>query len=180
MNAWYLLYCKPKNEIRAQQNLNLQHIQTYLPMVRQKRTLRGKDVVESVPLFPNYIFARFDPAVTSVARIKSTRGVASIIDCREQMTPLCHLVFALRRQEKALGILNEDGLPLEDLAEDLEIEIPEFQPGEKVKFKDGPFAALEGVFEQKSGDKRCMVLLQVLGKLQSTKVSIEQLVRVEG
>lgn len=175
MNAWYLLYCKPKSEIRAQQNLNLQQIQTYLPMVRLKRIVRGEQVIETVPLFPNYIFAKFDPEVTSVSTIKSTRGVASIIDCREQMTPLCHLVFALRRQERTLGIL-EHSEPFElGIAE---VEVDNFEPGDKVRFKEGPFVALEGVFEQKSGDKRCMVLLQVLGKMQSTKVYTEELIRV--
>ncbi|MGL4614970.1 MAG: transcription termination/antitermination NusG family protein, partial [Shewanella sp.] len=35
MKAWYLLYCKPRSEARAQQNLALQQIETYLPMIWQ-------------------------------------------------------------------------------------------------------------------------------------------------
>ncbi|MGI2259740.1 transcription/translation regulatory transformer protein RfaH [Shewanella sp. GXUN23E] len=174
MNAWYLLYCKPKSELRAQQNLHLQQIQTYLPMVRIKKKVRGKDVVESAPLFPNYLFARFDPTVTSVARIKSTRGIASIVDCREQMTPLCHLVFALRRQEKTLGIIDitESAWTTESKENRADYE---FSPGDKVQFVEGPFTALEGVFEKHSSNERCMILLEVLGKMQLMKVPREQL-----
>lgn len=176
MNAWYLLYCKPKSEMRAQQNLTLQNIHTYLPMVKSKKIVRGKEVLVKSPLFPNYIFAKFDPKVISVSKIKATRGVAQLVDCREEMTPLCHLVFALRRQEEKLNMTDSPEAAIENTKQlDDPLSLPTFTAGEKVKFISGPFKDLEGVFEQSSGSQRCQVLMTVLGKIQSTKVPLVQL-----
>lgn len=168
MHAWYLLYCKAKNESRAEQNLHQQGIKTYLPMFKLRKVKHGNQLVEETPLFPNYLFAKFDPEIFSVSKIKSTRGVSQIVDCREQMTPLCALVDAIKRQELALATAAGDKLSEQQISQDL-------QAGERVRFVNGPFVDLEGVFEQKSGTKRCYVLMKVLGKIQSMKVPIEQI-----
>ena len=61
MKAWYLVYCKPKNEVRAVQNLEMQGIETFLPMCIESKKLRsGEKTVQKVPLFPSYLFIYFD------------------------------------------------------------------------------------------------------------------------
>ncbi|MBV7314823.1 transcription termination/antitermination NusG family protein [Shewanella sp. NIFS-20-20] len=175
MNAWYLLYCKTRNELRAQQHLNLQQIATYLPMLQQKtKNSRGKESIKSTPLFPGYLFARFDPEVTSVVTIKNTRGVAGIVDCREKMQPLCHLVYSIKRQERALGIidLTDSALPVTNTAIDDEDYLPvNYSEGDRVSFIDGPFEKLEGIFQQQDDKTRCTILMEVLGRMQKVKVS---------
>ncbi|MGL4475800.1 MAG: transcription termination/antitermination NusG family protein [Shewanella sp.] len=175
MKAWYLLYCKPRNEIRAQQNLSLQHINTYLPMVQQQsKNSRGKLSIKSVPLFPGYLFVRFDPEVTAASMIRNTRGVAGIVDCREKMQPLCHLVYSVKRQERLLGVidLTEGVQSVVHSPNDEPEEIQhEFSHGEMVEFIDGPFKSLTGIFEQQDDKARCIILMEVLGRLQTIKVA---------
>lgn len=176
MNAWYLLYCKPKEEIRAQKNFELQNIQTYMPMVTQQKLQKGKKVIVKNALFPNYLFVKFDPKETSVATVKGTRGVSQLVDCKENMTPLCHLVFALRQQEKQLEMACDLNTGHHELSISPK---PEFVPGELIRFTEGPFSDLEGIFEQKNGTKRCHVLLKILGQMKRTKVPLKSIASVK-
>jgi transcriptional antiterminator RfaH len=163
MKAWYLLYCKPRNEVRAQQNLAQQGIETYLPMMPEHKTSPGgKANSRQVPLFPSYLFIHFDPLQTSVARIHATRGVNRLIGCREDMTPIDDDI--IRR------IKLRELKPPEIKTE------PSLKAGDKIRFTQGPFAELEGVFEEPSGDKRCHVLFNIMGQLQRLTVPRESIV----
>ena len=48
---------------------------------------------------------------------------------------------------------------------------PLFSAGETVKLVDGPLAGMEGVFTEQDGDKRVVVLLELLGKANRVTVS---------
>ncbi|WP_338589258.1 transcription/translation regulatory transformer protein RfaH [Shewanella khirikhana] len=159
MKAWYLVYCKPRNEARAQQNLAMQNLETYLPMYRRQVRAKGGEVsVAESPLFPNYLFLNFDPSVTSVRSIHATRGVARIVGCREDMTPLeDSLIRAIKRRE----------LQLEKLPEEVAL-----RAGDKVKFCEGPFTDLEAIFLEQDGLKRCLVLFEFMG--QQKQLDVEQ------
>ncbi|TVP10588.1 transcription/translation regulatory transformer protein RfaH [Shewanella sp. KCT] len=167
MKSWYLVYCKPRSETRAQQNLALQQIETYLPTLPQQITKSGKTSVKRLPLFPCYLFIYFDPLEISVSKIHSTRGVSRIIGCREEMTAIDDaIVHSIKmREAKLLNALqlSSDELPGEN-------DEPALVVGEKVKFIDGPFKDLEGIFEEESGDKRCHILFEIMG--QQKKVSV--------
>ncbi|MBE8167174.1 MAG: transcription/translation regulatory transformer protein RfaH [Shewanella sp.] len=161
MKAWYLLYCKPKSELRAQQNLQIQEIETYLPLYKEQRKLRSGKLTEvKVPLFTNYLFIHFDPKITSVSRIHSTRGVSQIVGCKEVMTPLQDdLIDSIRfNVAKQLD---------EPILENFIIK------GDGVRFNDGPFKNIEGIFDEKSGDKRCFVLLNIMGQMKRVHVADE-------
>lgn len=161
MKAWYLLYCKPRGEARAQDNLKLQQIETYLPTLPQQITKAGKTTVKRVPLFPCYLFIHFDPAVTSVSRIHSTRGVSRIVGCKELMTPIDDsIIHGIKmREHKLINLLNCGNVEQQELAE-----------GDKVKFIEGPFIDLEGIFTEQSGDKRCHILFEIMGQLKRVSV----------
>ncbi|MBT1443016.1 transcription/translation regulatory transformer protein RfaH [Shewanella sp. JM162201] len=165
MKAWYLVYCKPRNEVRAQLNLTMQGLETYLP--KHRRQVKGKDgkisVVES-PLFPNYLFLQFDPTVTSVRSIHSTRGVCRIVGCREDMTALDDgMIRALKRREQQLEKLPEHVALV---------------AGERVKFTEGPFSGLEAVFLEADGDKRCIVLFQFMGQQKQVATPSDSISRI--
>ncbi|MGI2140634.1 transcription/translation regulatory transformer protein RfaH [Shewanella baltica] len=166
MKAWYLLYCKPRSEARAQQNLALQNLETYLPMVSEEKSQRGRKQTCRVPLFPNYLFINFDPSQTSVRQVHSTRGVNRIVNCQEKMTPIDdRVIHAIRMKELTpfQAVLDEE---------------LEFTSGEKVRFKDGPFVDLEGVFYEKCPNKRCRVLFNIMGQLKAVAVPEQAVERV--
>jgi len=170
MKAWYLLYCKPRGEARAQQNLALQQIDTYLPVMAEKMVKSGKSHVRTTPLFPCYLFAYFDPQVTSVSRIHSTRGVSRIVGCKELMTPIDDEIInaiQLRERELVAQLSASTDIELNQLQPNAE---PEFTQGDEVTFIEGPFVNLEGIFTEKSGDKRCYILFEIMGQQKRVTV----------
>ncbi len=176
MKSWYLLYCKPRNEVRAQENLKLQQIDTYLPMHVQQITKAGKTSVKRSPLFPCYLFIYFDPVETSVSRIHSTRGVSRIIGCKEQMTPIDDsVIHSIRMQEHRLFNELKLDLPNNDIVESAKLAI-----GDKIKFIDGPFVELEGIFAESSGEKRCQILFTIMGQEKRIIVPKSSIKSIDG
>ncbi len=167
MKSWYLVYCKPRGESRAQQNLAMQQIETYLPTLPQQITKAGKTSVKRLPLFPCYLFIYFDPLEISVSKIHSTRGVSRIIGCREEMTAIDDAIIHSIKMREA-KMLNALQLPSDDLLD--ENAEPKLAVGDKVKFVEGPFVDLEGIFEEQNGDKRCHILFEIMG--QQKRVSV--------
>ncbi|MCL1123871.1 transcription/translation regulatory transformer protein RfaH [Shewanella surugensis] len=170
MKAWYLLYCKSRGEVRAQQNLAMQNIETYLPTLSKKVTLKGESTIKRTHLFPSYVFIYFDPLETSVSRIHSTRGVVRIVGCKEVMTPIHESIIKAIRQREAnlLAAINNKKIATETLED-------KFTAGDKVRFTQGPFVDLEGIFSEKSGDKRCHILFELMGQQQLIIVNSESL-----
>ncbi|MBM7072089.1 transcription/translation regulatory transformer protein RfaH [Shewanella sp. 202IG2-18] len=167
MKAWYLLYCKPRNEIRAKQNLELQGVETYLPLISESKKQRsGKIQNTQVPLFPNYLFINFNPQEFPVSRIHSTRGVNQIVGVKEDMLPLDPELIT-RIKIKLAELSNSEPETSEDI-----------KKGDKVRFSEGPFAEVEGIFDEASGEKRCFVLLNILGKMKRVNVASEMVEKV--
>ncbi len=174
MKAWYLLYCKPRGEVRAVRNLALQEIETYLPTIGEYKRVKGQVTVKRIPLFPGYLFVYFDPQITSVARIHSTRGVGRIVGCKELMTTVDDsLIHSIKMHEyKLLSELLPEFKNEAAKSEGLAAANVKFIQGGKVRFTEGPFAELEGIFEEKNGDKRCHVLFEIMGQQKRISVPI--------
>jgi transcriptional antiterminator RfaH len=163
--CWYAVSCKPRQEAVAEENLLRQGFHVYLPRIRIRQRRRGHwlDAVEV--LFPRYIFIRIDPLQRSTATIRSTRGVVGLVRFGGQPAVVPDAVMdALREREDAASGLHEDKRPL-------------FSAGEAIKLVDGPLAGMEGVFTQKDGDIRVIVLLELLGKANKVTVSRDWIAR---
>ncbi|MEI6859013.1 MAG: transcription/translation regulatory transformer protein RfaH [Shewanella sp.] len=180
MKAWYLLYCKPRGEARAIHNLALQAIETYLPTIGQLKRVKGQVTVKRIPLFPGYLFIYFDPQITSVARIHSTRGVGRIVGCKELMTTVDDsIIHSIKMHEHKL--LSELLPELKNAAvnpENLATADVKFTQGGKIRFTEGPFVELEGIFEEKNGDKRCHVLFEIMGQQKQILVPINSVLPI--
>lgn len=160
MKRWFAVCCKPRQELVAQENLARQGFHVYLPRIRIKRHRSGRwlDVVEI--LFPRYLFIQVDTDTNSIAPVRSTRGVVGLVRTGHQPAVVADCVMdALRLRESADSGLHQDSRPL-------------FYSGEPVRLAQGPLAGMEGVFVQEDGEKRVIVLLELLG--QSNKISVDR------
>ncbi|ESE41243.1 transcriptional acivator [Shewanella decolorationis S12] len=54
----------------------------------------------------------------------------------------------------------------------------ELKTGEKIRFKDGPFVDLEGIFQEKCANKRCHVLFNIMGQINTLSVPEHSVERV--
>jgi transcriptional antiterminator RfaH len=162
---WYAVSCKPRQEAVAEENLLRQGFHVYLPRIRIRQRRRGHwlDAVEV--LFPRYIFIRVDTMRRSTATVRSTRGVVGLVRFGGQPAVVPDAVMAaLRQREDAASGLHEDKRPL-------------FKAGEAVKLVEGPLAGLEAIFTQQDGDKRVILLLELLGKVNKVTVSRDWITR---
>ena len=152
---WYTIYTKPKAEDSTNRLLSNASIETLNPKIRLQKYIRGKyaDVIEQ--LFPCYLFARFDKNSQS-HMIKYTRGVRYIVG-KESPIPVPHEIISAIKERMEGEIL----VPAKE----------EFEKGDRVLIKEGPFRNFYGIFEGKlSGRERAMVLLDAL----HVKLDIEE------
>ncbi|MBY5921270.1 transcription/translation regulatory transformer protein RfaH [Ferrimonas balearica] len=151
MLGWYLLYCKGKKEATARAHLEQRNLGCFLPEAEVECIKRGKRTKEMVPLFPNYLFVRFDPFQTPIRTVLSVPGVSSVVRTDGQMVPVdTSLVVGLRQR------LSQSPCTISELP----------QAGDKVEILDGPFASLNAVFCEPDGATRSRLLLNILGNQQ--------------
>jgi transcriptional antiterminator RfaH len=154
---WYVVRTKSRQERRAESNLRAWGIETLLPWLSEPRhTL----TVHVTPLFPTYLFARFDASVL-LSKVRLTRGVRGVVGFGEYATPVDDEVVAFVR-----GRIQDDGY----------VHLRDPHPGEFVQVADGPLRSLVGLFEREvSGRGRVILLLSTIGghaRLHVAKASI--------
>ena len=146
---WYVLQTKPKQEARAELNLQRWGIETLAPKLREpSRSRTGESSYRVVPLFPGYLFARFD-ATALLAKIRLTRGIQRVVGFGEYATPIDASIIDLIRSR-----IRDDGF----------VPGPELRPGDRVEIVDGPLQSLVGVFEHYLNARdRVAILLTAIG-----------------
>jgi transcriptional antiterminator RfaH len=163
MSAWYAVMCKPRQEALAETNLMNQGYQVFLPRLATQTRRAGKWHETIEPLFPRYLFVSPKDERQSLAPVRSTLGVASLVKFGSQPASIPTMVVeSLRAQHDP----NTGACASKSL----------FAPDAPVKFQSGPFAGLEGVFAADTADARVFVLLEFLGKVNKVKVSRDWLV----
>lgn len=162
---WYLVYTKPRQEKCALANLERQGYQCFLPTLPIERVRHGLLKIADEPLFPRYLFIRLGHGASakSWAPIRSTKGVSRLVSFGAEPALIADsLIEALRAQEICTRASVE----------------PLFKQGERVRFLDGPFAGIEGVYQIPNGEQRVMVLIEIMSKQTTIRVSPANLHKV--
>jgi transcriptional antiterminator RfaH len=148
MMNWYVVHTQPHQETMSESSLQRLGIETFLPRFKQRKIIRRVVRTAVAPLFPGYLFARFN-LNTDYRAVNFARGVRRIV--------LFGSVPALVDDSIIGSIkarLQEDGIALQGHS---------FVPGQSVRIQGGAFQGLEAVFERELSDhQRAMVLLQML------------------
>lgn len=159
---WYVVHTQPHNETRAITNLERQRFVTFNPCVRRVIRHARKKTVVMAPLFPNYVFVRFDPSRDQWRRINGTFGVVRLIANGDEPSVVPDgVIAALQRR------IGDDGTM--DWAEALHI-------GDQVRITDGPFADLVGTLEHLDSAGRVRILLDLLGRSVSVMMPGETVI----
>ena len=83
---WYAIHTRSNYEKITTSVLEAKGYESYLPVYQTRKRWSDRVVESSVPLFPGYVFCRFDPDAT--AGIISTPGVASIVGFSGKLAPI--------------------------------------------------------------------------------------------
>lgn len=159
---WYLVYTKPRMEKVAQENLQRQGYETYLPMLRLTRRRNGRYYNSIEACFPRYLFIHLDTQTDNWAPIRSTLGVAKMVEFGglPAMVPDA-LLTSLQT--------NEDPEGLQQLQE------PELKKGDRVTVLEGPFAGYQGIYQQHQSKERVAILMDIVGKNTLLTISVHEL-----
>lgn len=146
---WHAIHTKPRQERQAELYLRQLSIETLLPCVKLQKTIRHQEKTIVEPLFPGYLFARFN-VDTQCRAVRFARGVLNIVQ------------FGLRPAEVSNSLIE---VIKSRMNEGYVIPTAEqYCQGQIVHIEKGPLAGLEAVFVKRMKEQdRVLLLLRILG-----------------
>lgn len=161
---WFAICTHSKQEDRANYNLQTANVECFSPRIKECRRNQFSGAVSYItrPLFPRYIFARFN--LPLLRKVSFTRGVLKVVSFNAKPAPIDEGVIELLRAR-----VGSDGF----------LSVGEaLKPGDEVRIKDGPWKALVGVVERnfKSGERveLLMTAINYQGRLMIEREWIER------
>lgn len=146
---WYAIHTKPLQERLASSNLRSVGVETFLPCLKQRKRIRRVETTVTNPLFPGYLFAKFD-LTEHFRAVTYARGVRKIVAFGAAPAAVDEQIIASIKNRLEDGYL---ATPSRAIAK-----------GQLVRIRDGPMRGIEAVFEREmSGQQRAVLLLKTLG-----------------
>jgi transcription antitermination factor NusG len=151
---WFVLTVAPQHEVVVEQRLQGKGFEASAPAYRTRRRWSDRIKVVTVPLFPGYVFCRFD--AQHRVPVMNTPGVRGAITFGGQLAPLEDSEMAGIRRMAESGLQLD---PLEGL-----------RAGARVKILSGPLNGMEGVLSQVNGSTRVVVNVEILNRSVAVQV----------
>ena len=151
---WFVVHTKPRQEQRALDNLTRQGFEAWLPMIEVEKLRRGRLTTVSEPMFSRYLFIHLDKTQSNWSPIRSTLGVSKLVSFGN--------VPAVVPDTLIQALQQADGSRREFLLKE----------GDAVQFVSGPLQGLEGILQQRDGEQRAMVLIELISQPQRVHTSI--------
>lgn len=160
---WFVVQTQPHAEAKAKRHLVNQGFEPYLPVYRRRVRHAGRTGTVLRPLFPGYLFVRFDPEVSRWRSINGTLGVRQILSDGQWPRYLdSKIVDEIKAREDKAGVI--------------ELAAATFARGQAVRVTEGPLVNIEGLFQEVRDQNRVILLVALLGRevrLQVSQQAIE-------
>ena len=152
---WFVLYVKPRHEKNIASILQGKGFEQFLPLFERRSMSR----ISKLPLFPGYVFCRFDPG--NRLPILTVPGVFSIVTNGGKAVPVADAeVDALQRVVR-------NGLPREPW--------PTLTEGTSVVVARGPLQGVEGLVVSTKNCTRVIISVGLLQRAVAVEVEREWL-----
>ncbi|MBL4576766.1 MAG: hypothetical protein JKY51_11860 [Opitutaceae bacterium] len=147
---WYCVHTKPLKEAHVERYLEeVLSMETYFPRLKREKTIRRVRRVVTEPLFPRYLFCRFDPAV-SFRAVQYAQDVLNIVSSGDKPTIVSDAIITQLKSWAGEAI---DALSIQ----------PGLQTGDSVEITDGPMQGLRAVFQHETSNlDRVAILLSMM------------------
>lgn len=156
---WYLILVKPNSHVSAQNNLQRQGFDVFLPLILKTSRKAKKFKTTAVPLFPSYLFIGSQSEKIPWKSLNSTRGVAKVVTLDGKYRPVDNdIILALKSRCDPNDIIT------------LETNI---KAGDYVKIGKGPFNDFICEVEKIDESQRAWVLLEFLQQKTRSLVSLD-------
>ena len=158
---WFILQFKSNSHHLAAKNLNRQGFETFLPLHETTSRRLSRFINTSKPLFPGYMFIKFDRAESVWHKINSTYGVSRLITFNSILKSIpTNFVDHLIKRYDSSGKL----LPIKKL-----------KKGDQVKLLKGPFANFAATVEKYEDNQRVWVLMDLMGRKSKIQTPLNAL-----
>ncbi|WP_321474138.1 UpxY family transcription antiterminator [uncultured Paludibaculum sp.] len=152
--AWYALTVRPQHERSVEMALAAKGLTTYLPLFTTLRKWSDRFKKLVVPLFPGYVFCRFDGS--SRVQVLRTPGVITIVSTGLTPTPIPDAQVDAVRRMLASGVLVEPWGYLKE--------------GERVRIQEGPMAGIEGILLEVRDAWRLVVSIELFQRSVAVQI----------
>ena len=155
--SWAVVYTKPRQEIRAKENLESMGLEVSYPLRPVEKVQQGVISINFECLFPRYIFVRNEGVVFPriLHTLRNVRGVSQVVKFGGQLAELDDLTF--NKIDNFQRVMSSRPARL-------------YQPGEEVVFTHGAFRGIQAIYKESDGNKRVVLLFDLFSK--PTKLSV--------
>ena len=161
MDSWYLLHTKPQSERQVAILLAQRGIQVFLPEIAHTN---AKGTMRKKAFFPGYLFAFLKLNSVGQSLWMWTPGLRYIVKYGDQPVPVPDEVITLVKHK------------LSEMELSASSPKPQFELGEIVRIKHGPFEDLLAIFEGPTNPtNRVRVLLSTLNRAIRVRVELDAL-----
>ena len=158
---WFILQFKANSQYQAKKNLNRQGFETFLPLYNLTSRKTSRFINTSRPLFPGYMFIKFDRTKSEWHKINNTYGVSRLVTFNSILKSIpTEVIESLMARCNLLGEL----LPVKML-----------KRGDQVQVLRGPFANFIATIETYGTDQRIWILMDLMGRRTKIQVPAENL-----
>lgn len=155
---WYACRTRARAEKRADRLLAGNGVESYLPVIEQLRQWSDRKKRVAFPLFPGYVFARFD--LRKTYEVLNTPGIVTIVRANGYPTPV-------RDEELEAVRILVTGV---NAGEAMPRPVETVTVGQGVIATEGVFAGMRGVLLEERGRTRVVVRLSVLCQAVSVEL----------
>ena len=160
---WYAVSTKPHQEKQAEAHIKQWGIECLLPLLKVSKIIRRTRKTVIAPLFPGYLFARFD-LDRHYRAVSYATGVRKVVEFGSGPVELDTAMIDAIKERLIDGYVT----PHQE----------SFKAGQVVQIKGGPLAGLEAVFMREMTDRnRVLVLLNTLGLHAKVTLNSDQVER---
>ena len=152
--SWYAVHTRVRYENVASAVLEQKDYEVFFPKYESKRAWSDRQKTIELPLFPGYIFCKFNPSAR--LPILCTAGVISIVGNGSGPTPIDH------EEVEAIQRIVNSGLQAEPAPFDVE--------GQFVSIEKGPLTGLEGMVINAKNSCRLIVTVTLLQRSVSAEI----------
>jgi len=154
---WFAIWVKGRGEQEAARHLRARGYSPYVPTYFERRQWSDRVRLVELPLFPGYLFCRFDP--WDRLPILTTPGVIQILSAGKTLLPVCEAEI------EAIQAITLSGLAKRPW--------PYLEVGERVCIGSGPLRGIEGILIEIRGGHRLVVSIELLRRSVAVELDLE-------
>lgn len=158
--GWHVLHTRPRCEKKLEDYCRVYRLEHYLPLRKEVKVYQRRKVEVHKPLFPGYVFARFDGSQR--AGVLRSRHVVRVLTVVDQ----AGFINEINQIRKALAVEPTLGA------------CPALKKGVPVRIVAGPFQGLEGVVSAFKGQARVILNIHLISQGVPVEVTADMLERL--